>query len=58
METKAIKDMSYRELVFERERLSNAIKNTKSKYLKKDYSKAIKKIDLVLSNCKQLIKNL
>jgi uncharacterized membrane protein YukC len=46
---KKIVDMTYRELVFERERLKQAITNTKSRYLKKDYSKAIKRIDKILA---------
>lgn len=40
---------TYRELVIERERLKQAITNTKSIYLKRDYKKAIKKIDKLLS---------
>ena len=51
---KPIKEMTYRELVIERERLAHAITNTKSKYFKKDYSKAIKRIDEILKRVAKL----
>ena len=41
---KSVKEMSYEELLAERERLKTSIRNTKSPFLKRDYTKCLNKI--------------
>ena len=54
---KNIQTFTYQELLAERERIENAIRNTKSIFTKKDYRKYLGKINKEISTYEKNIKN-